>query len=151
LLQLRLGLSFANIVRENAAQAKGLLRAMIQSEAKALSDIITLNGLVGGRGGQKPPALAERLANELADGAALDKATGKSLQLFKKRVFAVLAEGDSSELGASELMERLGAATTWWRGRLRTIANTVLYAAAAQLRRTVNEYLWRGASQASGF
>lgn len=150
-LQLRLGLNFASILRKNSDQTEGLLQDMVQSEAKALRDIISLNGLVGGQGRQKPSALAERLAKELTGGVALDRAAQKSLQLFKKRVFTALTEDYGLELDASKLTEQLSAATAWWRSRLRTIAKTVLYAAAAQIRRTVNENLWQGSIRPFGF
>ncbi|MEW5911118.1 MAG: hypothetical protein AB1814_01055 [Thermodesulfobacteriota bacterium] len=150
-LQLRLGLNFASILRKNSAQTKGLLQDMVQSEAKALRDIISLNGLVGGQGRQKPSAPAERLAKELAGGVALDRAAQKSQQLFKKRVFASLAEGYGSELDASKLTEQLSAATAWWRSRLQTIAKTILYAAAAQVRISVTESLWQGSIRPFGF
>ena len=141
-LKSRLIKAWTRIVAEKSEAAKAVLLEMVRQEAAATAEVLTINGLAA-----PLPELArlhpdpEYWTGRLAAGKVLDQAVAKSLFGFMGRVFGELEQEWSSDRPWGETRKVLRAVCQTWRGRLMTIARTVLHAAANRTKDAVGESL----------
>ena len=110
--------------------AKAALLDMVRETVLETGETITIDGLAGDM-----PRL-DRLgadgenswADRLAGGVALTQSVRKSQAEFVRRVLADLDDPACQSQSSAEWSARLASHGSWWRGRLQTIAVTVLHA-----------------------
>lgn len=126
------------LVRQRIAAGQQSLLEMALLELHQLTDIITVNRLLGNAPDLEGLDGGLAWAKELV-GTALEESVLKSYAEFCRRVMRQLPSKRSGD--PASLAPRLEMPGQWWRSRLRTIARTVLHAVYNRCQQAVMDSL----------
>lgn len=119
----RLRGELARLTARRLAVVNDLLREMVKAESAELGEALTINGLMA-----ELPAVGDGQAGRLAGAEAMDQAVSRSLAWFAGELAGMWNSAGRDQKARRALPQRIEALCGQWRGRLATIARTVVHA-----------------------